>query len=150
MKKKIDGFNVEEITNFKDRIQYYNDNEYRFQNELAVSDNLIFPINNDLAMKKLYLIAEDTCFDYLGAKYNENSDTIDLPQKKNISVESFREIIDTYRHAYINAFYVYKYGTLTAYSVSIGKAGYLTRLEAFVDLMRRKKQKQMMKTKVIK
>ena len=111
MIKNIEDFkDSKEINSPSKRIVYYNDNKYRFDDELHIFDDVINAGINDLAKMKLYLIAEDTCFDYLGLKYDENMKKVMYPDGTQMSLSEFYSMIDTYRHTYISAIYTHKYG----------------------------------------
>lgn len=106
-----------------DRLQLIGDPNNDFN--LSCLDNwfndIISPANplDKLSQYKLYLIAEDNCFDHLGLTYTNGiiKDKLGNP----ISEKAYEAMIDTYRHTYISAMYDYKYGSDTAHFVMDAK-----------------------------
>ncbi len=123
MLKPIDTLTLEDISSLEKRTELFSDNNYTFKKHFDIFNDVILPAKNTLARMKLYLIAEDTCFDFLGLKYLKEGNTpyILKPDGTKLTFDKYSSLIDTYRHAYISAIYSYKYGKTVARGIMDGK-----------------------------
>lgn len=117
-KVSLEELTSEQLKSTELRLELLNDNEYRLSSGFDILNEVLNPLRSDLSRLKLYIIAEDTCFDFGGFEYKNNKVYLNGVEK---GLNDYIKIIDTYRHTYISAIYTKKYGEIFAKTITDGK-----------------------------
>lgn len=70
----LDALTEDMLNSTEKRLELLIYNEYRLNEGFDISNEVLKPINNNLSKLKLYIIAEDTCFDFLGLHFNDDKE----------------------------------------------------------------------------